>query len=297
MAKKKKQNNNFGSKVELGKKENSTFELTITTPWEKIKDLYSKTLKEMAKNIEAEGFRKGKVPADMAEEKIGKQRIFSQVIQNYVPQVYTQAVQDKKLKPVASPRVTPIKIAKDNDWIIKITSCEFPEVDLGNYKKAIKKAKKKSELWTPDKGEPKEKKEESYNQKLNKAMDAVLKEAKVELPEFLVKNETDRALANFMDQLDKMDMNLEDYLSSKNMSGEDLRKRHRKQTERTLKLEFILQEIIKQEDIKVKKEEIDKTIENAGDEKTQERLNTPMERAYLSSILAKRKAIDFLLSL
>jgi FKBP-type peptidyl-prolyl cis-trans isomerase (trigger factor) len=303
MAKKDKNDKKELTKADIDfqEQDNNTFEIEVTIPWEEIEDTYDKVLKELAKNVDAKGFRKGKVPADVAEEKIGKEHIFQHVIQKIIPPVYQKAIQDNELKPVASPNVQPIKVAKDNDWVLKIISCEAPEVDLKGYKKKVKKVIGSSKLWTPDQGKPKKKDEknakEEYNKKLNKVMETLLEHVDVDLSEFLVKRETNRSLSRFMDQLEKMGVELEDYMESKNIDSKQLREQHEEQTKRTLKLEFILQEIIQEEDIKVDEKEINKTIANVKDEKTKKRLDTPAERAYLSSILAKRKAIDFLLNL
>ena len=58
-----------------------------------------------------------------------------------------------------------------------------------------------------------------------------------------------------------------------------------------------MQSIVQDKKIKVTDEEIDKMISATPDEKVRKSLNTPMQKAYISSILAKRKALDFLTSL
>ncbi len=81
------------------------------------------------------------------------------------------------------------------------------------------------------------------------------------------------------------------------MTIEQLRANFRQQSEQTLKLEFILQQIVADRKVKVEKEEIDKMINAAPDKKIQKRLDTPIERAYIASIIAKRKVLDYLTNL
>ena len=92
-------------------------------------------------------------------------------------------------------------------------------------------------------------------------------------------------------------MIIEQYLSSKGMTSEQLRANFRQQAEQTLKLEFILQQIVVDRKVKVEKSEIDKMINAAPDKKIQKKLDTPLERAYIASIIAKRKVLDYLTNL
>ena len=58
----------------------STAELEITIPWSEIKTTYQVVLDQVTKESEIPGFRKGKAPKKMVEEKIDKGKIYEEVI-------------------------------------------------------------------------------------------------------------------------------------------------------------------------------------------------------------------------
>ena len=91
----------------------STAELEITISWDEIKDVYEKIFSEVAGKIEVEGFRKGKAPKKVIEEKINKTKVYEEVIKEIVPKAYAKAVSEHKLKPVSSPKIEVVQ-AKEN---------------------------------------------------------------------------------------------------------------------------------------------------------------------------------------
>jgi len=280
-----------------------TFEIEFSIPWEKIEDAYKQILKQKAKEVEIKGFRKGKAPIKTVEKNIDTSKIYRQAINNLLPIAYNQLVDKHKLKPVCPPQLKPEKVEEGKAWEFKAKSCEAPQVKLGDYEDKVKGALAKTKIWTPDKAkDAKEEKEEedkevSYNKKLQIVTKTLLKNVEVEMAELLIEQEKNRMLSNFLDQVNSMGMNIKDYLTSKGMSEDQLQEQYKKQAENSLKLEFILAEIIKDRKINIDKKEVDKMIEASKDKKAKEKLDTPMQRAYISSVLAKRKALDYLLNL
>ena len=211
---------------------------------------------------------------------------------------YSKAVKDNNLRPVVAPQVQIIKAEENQSWEFKATSCELPEVKLGDYKKIAKGALAKSKIWTPEKGKPEQKpQEQTETQKFNLVVKALIDEIKIELPQLLIKTETDRLLSRLLDQVQKLGLTIEKYAASSGKTVDQIRGEYEKSAEQTLKMELIMQEIANDLKIKVEDKEIDKMIAAAGDETIKLKLNTPQERAYIASVLRKRQAIDHLLGL
>ncbi|MFH1280528.1 MAG: hypothetical protein ABII08_02860, partial [Candidatus Beckwithbacteria bacterium] len=171
---------------------------------------------------------------------------------------------------------------------------------LGDYKSIAKGALAKSKIWTPDKGTPgKEEKptEPTDTQKFNLVVKALVDEIKLELPDLLIDTERDRLLSRLLDQIQKLGLTIDQYATSNNKTVDQIKQEHKNSAEQTLKIELIMQVIVNDLKLKVEEKEIDKMIDQAGDETIKQKLNTPQERAYIASILRKRKAIDHLLSL
>jgi len=300
-------NDNKQIKTKLNWLPKKTFQLEFTIPWKKAEKTYQQVLKQTAAKTAVKGFRKGKAPLKLVEKGVNKQKIYDQVIQTLLPETYQKAIKQHNLQPITSPKIEIVSLKEKKDWKFRATSCEKPEVKLGDYQKVIKGELAKEKIWTPNKEKKQGKKEEkdskkgktgqSYDQKIRIVSKTLLKTTQVEISDILIENEVNRMLSRLLDQVNSLGMTIDQYLSSKGSSSEKLRKKHQIQAEKTLKLEFILQQIVKDKKIKIKKEEVDKMIDAAPQEKIKKELNTPLQRAYISSILAKRKVLDYLTNL
>src|SRR3989344_5553973 len=132
----------------------NTSEITVDIDKESIEKEYKITFLKLLQNFEMPGFRKGKVPANIAEKHIKKEAVYEELIRTLIPNIYSEIIKKESVKPVLQPKVDLIKANEKEDWQIKITVAEKPSVELGNYKEAIKKIKaeqKKDEIWTPGK--------------------------------------------------------------------------------------------------------------------------------------------------
>ncbi len=278
----------------------NTVELTITIPKDTISEEYKKAFDMLHKEIAVEGFRKGKVPKDIAEKNIRKDQIFEQMIRNYIPKAYTEIVEKESLKPIISPRVDLTKAKEGEDWEVRMTTAEAPKVELGNYKEkvaAAKKAAKKNDIWVPGKDkEPTEADREKQKQaEFQAALEALMKESKIEVSDLVLDEEIERKLARLVDDIVKVGLTMDSYLKSKNTTKEQIQAQIRRETEDSYKIEFLLQEIADKENIRVEKEDLDKIFGNIKDPKEKEQAEK--NAYYYASLLRKQKTLDYINSL
>jgi len=273
--------NNFERKVD------GTIEIKVTLFWKDIKKEWEAVVAEMTKSANLPGFRKGKAPKKLVEEKLDKAKIKDEILQKLLPQAYAEALKNNNIKPIIDPQIhIDGEIAKEKDWNFHIFTCEAPIVELGTYKTEVKKITAKSKIVVPGK--------EPEKPKLDEIIDVVLKNVKVTIPSILVQKEADRLLAQMLDEVKKLGMTLDQYLSSTGKSAEDLRAEYAKKAERDLQLEFTLQEIATKEKITVDEAEIQKTIDSA---KPEEKEGLIANKYLLASILRQQKTLDFLKNL
>ncbi|MEA3355056.1 MAG: trigger factor [Patescibacteria group bacterium] len=277
-----------------------TFSLEFSIPWSQVKKTTAKAIDNLSKTAKLTGFRKGKAPKKLVKKSIDTSKLYGEVINQLLPISYSKAVKTHHLRPAISPKIQIIKAEENQAWEFKATSCELPEIKLGDYKKIAKGALAKSKIWTPKKGLPKkqEKPQElSDTQKFNLVLKALMAEIKLELPDLLIDKERDRLLSRLLDQIQKLKLTIDQYATSNNKTVNQIKQEYKKSAEETLKMELIMQTIVNDLKLEVKDKEIDKMIDQAGDETVKQKLNTPQERAYIASILKKRQAIDRLISL
>lgn len=276
----------------------STIELTITIPWSRIKETYANVLSQVASEAEIDGFRKGKAPEKLVEEKVGKNKILEETIRKIIPSVYEEAVKQESIKPVSSPKIQIIEAAESKDWQIKATTCEKPTVDLGNFKDEIANLNAKAKIWVPKEGVPEKDKSTDQGPKkptIEEILDTLLRVSKVDVPDLLIEEETNRSLTKLVDQTQGLGLSTQDYLKAKGLTQETLRAQFARQSRDTLALEFILEEIANRENITVSEAEINKAIENSPDETTKSALQK--DSYILAAILRRQKTLDFLSNL
>jgi FKBP-type peptidyl-prolyl cis-trans isomerase (trigger factor) len=282
----------------LNKLPDGTVELTITIPWKRVSESYQKTLTELAKKAEIKGFRKGKAPQKIVEERLGKSAIYERVLKTLVTQVYLEAIKEQKVKPIINPQIKVISIAEGKDWQIQATTCELPKVILGDYRGEVKKASAAEKIWVPGKDEKKPKGDQvTQDQHLQKIFAALLKSVKVKIPNILIQEEVNRMLSRLIDQTGRLGLTIEQYLASVSKTNEQLRTEYQTQAEESIRLELILSQIAEKEKIAIKDDEVEKMIKAAPDEETKKAMATATQKAYIKQLLRKRRVIDNLTKL
>jgi FKBP-type peptidyl-prolyl cis-trans isomerase (trigger factor) len=275
-----------------------TTEIVLSIPKDDIKNEYKKAFSKLSSELTVEGFRKGKAPAAIAEKNISKDAIYQELLKTLLSRIYEEIVKKENMVPVMNPKIDLVKAKENEDWEIKITVAEKPEITLGDYRVTIKKVKenkKKDEIWVPGKDKQEKKPEEDKQKQLNEILGALLKEAKIDISDLILEEELNQRLAKLVDDVQKIGLTTEAYLKSKNLTIDDLKKRYKQEIEDTYKLEYLLSSIADKEGVKVEKEELDKLFTNIKDEK--EKAAAVQNAYFYASILRKQKTLDLLLSL
>jgi trigger factor len=107
--------------------------LTFQIPAADVTKAFEGAYKDIQKNVQVKGFRKGKVPMDMVKN-LYKDNAHSSVIQNLVEENFFKALDENKLDPINQPQVKFEKeLAEGNDFHFSLTFEVHPEVDLKKY--------------------------------------------------------------------------------------------------------------------------------------------------------------------
>lgn len=278
----------------LNKQSDGTIELTIAIPASDVKKAWDQIVEETVKNSVLPGFRKGKAPKKLAEEKLDKEKVKEEVIKKLLPQFYAQAVNEHQLTPIIYPRVhlRQEDLAKDlssgqHDLQVIAQTCETPEISLNGYKDSVQKITAKTKIIVPGK--------ELQPAKFEDIVKALLDSVKVKIPQMLVETEVDRLLSQTLDEIKKLGLTLDQYLASTGKTAEGLRGEYQTKAEADLKLEFALRKIAEEEKITINDKELDEAIKKAPNE--EERKNLAANKYLLASILRQQKTLDFVKNL
>ena len=117
----------------VNKLENSKVEVICDVETASWKEAQEKAFAKLAGNLEIKGFRKGKVPADIAKKHIDTGSVFNEAINAMLQPAFEEVLKEEKLQPFARPSVDVTKVS-DTELQLKFVIVLAPEVKLGAYK-------------------------------------------------------------------------------------------------------------------------------------------------------------------
>ncbi|MFA5994305.1 MAG: trigger factor [Parcubacteria group bacterium] len=134
-----------------------------------------------------------------------------------------------------------------------------------------------------EKGIKEEKEEKHKEERRTKILDKIVEHVDVDLPEVMIKEEINKMMLEFDQQIQSMGMNLEQYLGQLKKEKKDLEKDWEPQAEKRVKSALALREIVRMEEIVVDTAEVEaemnKTLQYYKNVKDFEK-NVDMERLY-----------------
>lgn len=261
----------------LKKLSDKSFTLTLTLPQADLQKEYQHVLSHLQQNFEQKGFRKGKAPLDVVEKNISPQLVLEEVLNHLLPATYRQAIEEHQLKPITEPaiKIKNEKLSLDTDWHLELTSCELPQIKFDSQFYLDIKQLNRQKL--------------NSKEKTNKIVALIQKHTRLTLPSILLQNDVNRRLSELVDQLQKAQLNLEDYLKSKSLTLPQYRQTLEKQIEDDWTLNLAINHISLEQKIKVKDEDIQKVFE-----KSPELKNDPNLVYFL---LTQQKVLEYLQNL
>lgn len=280
----------------IAKEEDGNIQITFTIPWVMIQESQEETIKEMAKDVEIPGFRKGQAPISKVREKISQSQLIEHSLGHMLPKALSEAVTSNKLRIAVYPKFELVS-AKDNEaWQIRGTTCELPTIELGDYKKEVIGTLRAGSIVVPGS----DKKEPSKEEKESNVLKTMLDTVKIKIPRILIEEEADGRLSSLLARLEKLGLALESYLTSINKKAEDLRADYAQQAKEAISIDLILNKIAEEEKLVIDSKELDNALQisqttNPTKNESEEDLDS--RRRMIESILRRRKALDFLLAL
>ncbi|GGE34935.1 trigger factor [Streptococcus himalayensis] len=120
--------------VSFETKETNRGVLTFTISQEQIKPALDKVFNDVKKNLNVPGFRKGRIPRPIFNQKFGEEALYQDALNDLLPAAYEGAVTEAGIEVVAQPQFDIASMEKGQDWTITAAVVTKPEVKLGAYK-------------------------------------------------------------------------------------------------------------------------------------------------------------------
>ena len=122
-------------KTKLNKLSESRIEIVVTLDEKDLKGADEKALEKLAKDVRVEGFRKGKVPAEVARKFVPENELNSEAANIAVRETIVKAFQENDKVPLSTPNVNVTKHVPNEMMEYTATADIIPEIKLGDYKK------------------------------------------------------------------------------------------------------------------------------------------------------------------
>jgi len=89
--------------------------LTVEVPQADLKHAVEHATHDLAESVKIPGFRKGKVPQEVLQARVGRERIFTEAVESHIGGWFMNAAADTRIRPVAQPEYDYDLPASDDD--------------------------------------------------------------------------------------------------------------------------------------------------------------------------------------
>lgn len=105
------------------------------------------------------------------------------------------------------------------------------------------------------------KERENENKYLDELLEAIAKETEIDIPESMIIDETDRMIDEFSNRIQMQGISIDNFLKYTNSTLDDLKDKYKEEAEKRIKYRLILEEIAKEEKVKVTDDEVEKELD------------------------------------
>ncbi|APC48107.1 trigger factor [Virgibacillus halodenitrificans] len=116
------------------KQEGNEGVLTIEVSPEEFDKALDQAFKKVSKDVQIPGFRKGKIPRKIFENRFGVESLYQDAVDIVLPDAYMKAIEETNIEPVAQPEVDIETIEQGKPLVFTAKVTVKPEVKLGEYK-------------------------------------------------------------------------------------------------------------------------------------------------------------------
>jgi trigger factor len=107
--------------------------LTVEVPFEELKDSLDAAYKKINQQVTVKGFRKGKIPARIIDQRFGRGAVLEEAVNDALPKFYTEAVNEAELNVLGQPEVD-ITELKDGETLNFTAEVDVrPTIEIPDY--------------------------------------------------------------------------------------------------------------------------------------------------------------------
>ena len=111
----------------------SRVKITVEVPFAELKPALDKAYRDIASQVNIPGFRAGKVPPLIIDQRFGRGMVLQEAINHSLPELYGQAIQENNLNPLGEPDVEVTKL-EDNELVEFVAEVDVrPDFEVPDF--------------------------------------------------------------------------------------------------------------------------------------------------------------------
>ena len=120
------------------KKDKELLEVKLTLPWQEFEPLINEAARNLGRDLEVPGFRKGQAPLEAIQQKFSQDKIHQEAAMLVLKRNWKEIVQKVNQETVGRPKINVLKLTPQNELVLAVNFIARPEVKLANYRKIAK---------------------------------------------------------------------------------------------------------------------------------------------------------------
>jgi len=107
--------------------------LSVEVPFEELQPQLDAAYKKIASQINIPGFRKGKVPSRIIDQRVGRETVLFEAVNDALPELYIKALDDNDITPLSSPEMEMDDIADGEAVVFRAELDVAPKIELPEF--------------------------------------------------------------------------------------------------------------------------------------------------------------------
>ena len=125
-------------KVDVERLSPTAVKLSVHVEFSELEPAFERAYERIAKQVNIPGFRKGKIPAAILDQRVGRGAILAHAINDGLDGIYRQAIENEKLRPLGAPSANVVSAPDEKTFagnlVVEIEVEVRPEIKLPETK-------------------------------------------------------------------------------------------------------------------------------------------------------------------
>jgi trigger factor len=121
-------------KVSVEKLPTSEAVVDVEISWEEMEKASDKAYRKLVKQVDIQGFRRGKAPRTLLERRVGKEYIYQEGLDDLISEAYRDAMREHELTPITQPKLDAPTFEMGQPYHFSLTVPIVTPVELSDYR-------------------------------------------------------------------------------------------------------------------------------------------------------------------